>query len=87
MKAVLVIDKMPKSCADCRLKRGLFCGESGNSLHDYIHYNDKPSDKPDWCPLKPIPKKMEESWMETPNDCDYRMGWNDCLDEIMGETE
>ena len=34
------------------------------------------------CPLKPMPKKMEESWMEFPADCDYRLGWNDCLKEI-----
>ena len=36
--------------------------------------------------LRPLPQKMEESWMETPNDCDYRVGWNDCLDEIENES-
>lgn len=77
MKAILVLDEMPKSCANCRLKRGLFCGESGNSLHDYVNINLKPS----WCPLKPLPSK--DFWHKK----DYADGWNACIDELLGEAE
>lgn len=86
MKAILVLDKMPKSCANCRLKRGLFCGENGNSLYDYIHYNDKPSDKPDWCPLRPLPERKPKDNSNEVN-LGFELGWNACLDEILGETE
>lgn len=69
MKAILILDEMPKSCADCRLKRGLFCGENGNSLYDYIHYDDSLNYKPDWCPLKPLPQmKWHEEGKE--NECE-----------------
>ena len=35
--------------------------------------------------LKPLPhsKQMENRWFSD----DYSKGWNDCLDEITGETE
>lgn len=39
-------------------------------------------------PLKPLPqKKWHEEGKE--NECEewYRNGWNDCIDEITGETE
>ena len=57
-KSILIIDT-PNSCADCSLKRGLFCGENGNSLYEYIHYDESLNDKPSWCPLKPLPEKKE----------------------------
>lgn len=41
--------------------------------------------------LKPIPQKreLEESGNSLIDDCKeyYTDGWNDCLDEILGETE
>ena len=59
-KSMLIIDT-PKSCADCKLKMGLFCGTNGNSLYDYIHYDDSLNDKPYWCPLKKIEDKEKEN--------------------------
>ena len=36
--------------------------------------------------LKPLPEKEEcDSYMMPLHD--YCLGWNDCLDEILGETE
>ena len=78
-KSVLVIDT-PKNCSECKL---IFLQGIGKSICNAVDWEERPS----WCPLKPIPQKMEESWMETPNDCDYRLGRNDCIDEITGETE
>lgn len=41
------------------------------------------------CPLKPLPQKKERELWEGryTNYYLYRCGWNDCLDEILGETE
>jgi hypothetical protein len=40
-------------------------------------------DRPDWCPLRELPEKKElylsiNKW--------YCVGFNDCLDDILGET-
>ena len=78
-KSILVIDT-PENCAVCRLKIGLYCKENGNSIAKYF-YNDKPN----WCPLKPMP----QSGNSLIDDCKeyYTDGWNDCLDEILGEEK
>lgn len=87
-KAILIVD-MSKSCADCRLRRGLFCGENGNSLYDYIHNDDSLNDKPSWCSLKPLPTHVtnKNTFAVENKYMNYQDGYNACLDEITGETE
>lgn len=86
-KAILVID-MPDSCSKCLLMYGNdisdWCLPMGNFNGDvYRHTTD--NTKPDWCPLKPIPKKLKGhdsiyyQWGE------YEDGWNHCLDVILGD--
>ena len=85
MKAILVID-MPKSCNKCKLKTHRFgfttnkmkvgCKFKGDILTDVL------SDRPNWCPLKPMPSKYE---LTTEKGNRYAVGWNDCIDEILGE--
>lgn len=87
MKAILVLDEMPKSCTDCRLKRGLYCGgENSNSLYNYIQYYDSINDKPSWCPLKSMPSRKDDHESEMVGsiqmDIGYTLGWNECLEEI-----
>lgn len=72
MKAILVI-KMPKNCHDCPL----------NSHTDFDFDVCWVTQKdPSWCPLKPMPKKYE---LTTEKGNRYAVGWNDCIDEILGE--
>lgn len=102
MKAILVID-MPETCEECPCYKEKDLGEwdSGYLVreHMYSKYCDAshygtPSmtDRPSWCPLKPMPKKVEV------DDCayanywamrkGYQCGYNACIDEILGgETE
>ena len=84
MKAILVIDMPSNYCQDCSLRRGLFCGENGNSLYDYIH-NDSLNDKPNWCPLKPLPKyvKDKNTFAIENKYMNYQDGYNACLDVIL----
>ena len=75
MKSILIIDT-PTTCAGC-------------PCYDYIHgvcaitYKDcelRKQAKPTWCPLRPLPEKIEgkrEKFMPT-----YSLGWNDCLDAV-----
>lgn len=92
MKAILVID-MPKECWDCPLHRSSWDEDNEEIMicrgkYMESHYGERP----DWCPLKPLPEKKHK----ITNDYEsiksfntyflYRDGWNDCIDEILGET-
>lgn len=79
MKSVIVIDT-PKNCWNCLLRHEYKESEIC-ALADDIIYNC--SSKPDWCPLVPLPEK-QLIWND---DDDYFMGYNECIDEILKETE
>ena len=80
MKAILVIDEMPKSCSECKFADFGKCWGSTSYIH--LSANDVPKE----CPLKPMPEKkfltqpsryywsILEGW--------YKDGWNACLEEI-----
>ena len=78
-KAVLVID-MPERCGLCSVcfsfqlhafaNREYFCTMEHKSV--------EPCGKPNWCPLKPMPEKVEvfvDEWAD---------GYNTCLENILG---
>lgn len=79
-KAVLVMD-MPECCANCYCgyferdtkELNLVCGATGEDANNV--------GKPDWCPLRELPKKANH-----PAYCDngrFDKGWNACLDRIL----
>ena len=84
-KAVLVMD-MPDSCPDCPCsffersnpKLNLICGATGEDANNV--------DKPDWCPLRELPKKMP-TYLCINDEKGYCEGYNDCIDTITGESE
>ena len=91
MKAILVID-MPEVCGVCPLcqpdneRNMCYCGKTMADI--------KLAEKPDWCPIKPMPTKKKPLF--DPNHCEIEeeikiiheiIGYNRCVDEIMGETE
>ena len=73
-KSILVIDT-PNYCSECPL-----CYEERDTYRDCCSFNGYPiltSDKPDWCPLKPLPKKIDFNGA-------FEAGYNWCIDEIVG---
>ena len=85
MKAILVID-MPEDCNGC------LCLEDEERYcrgdEKYFRYCGLGNKKPEWCPLRPLPKKKEPFYDINEGDYDKRIdGWNDCLDEILGEQK
>lgn len=76
-KAILVID-MPNCCKECiGYVLGLhndFC-----DITKFIIPNRE--DKPSHCPLKPLP----EHFIRFGYEDDYAEGYNDCLNEILGD--
>jgi len=80
MKALAIIG-MPSACGSC-----WFCTSYGlcflGNREVSIYANKRDSE----CPLKPMPQQMKTDEDDIEEDS-YWQGWNDCLDEIMGETE
>lgn len=55
------------------------------------YYGFESKSRPDWCPLKPLPEKMKLTglyngeYFKTGGKLpSYKIGWNDCIDEITG---
>lgn len=81
-KAILVMDR-PDYCNDCygmsMSLSGRFCRVAEESL-------PAKAERPDWCPLRELPEKMEvcgkypQLGKPVPS---YRLGWNACLDKIL----
>jgi hypothetical protein len=74
-KSILAIDT-PKNCGQCPCFLEVAtdcCGVNGKDIDSHS--------KPDWCPLKSVPQKMEEEnrWFSE----DYAKGRNACIDEIL----
>ena len=84
MKAILVID-MPEDCYGCPCYQGMsgdsFCGVSNE---DTMINTDT---KPNWCPLKLMPQKKEIEWSDSFGKHNYKKGFNECIDEILGEYD
>ena len=82
MKAILVID-MPNNCEECKIIYLQGHGES--SICDSGDWSKRPS----WCPLRPLPHKkntdMRLSAMDEWLEYSERIGYNKCIDEILGE--
>ena len=85
-KWIIVLDEIPKRCSECPCCQyeGQYdrsCGENGEDI-DVDWY----SQKPDWCPIKKIPERLEE--LKQPHSInDYQRkgfskGFNACLEEI-----
>lgn len=82
-KAVLVID-MPEICNDCD-----FCYYSDGrfpSCQLRLRAVDSYIEKPDWCPLKQMPKEDKEYHIHEFN-AGYKKGWNDCIATILGDKQ
>ena len=99
-KSILVINT-PDHCFDCPVHQFLE-GDKDDGYSDVMFCNAenwrKPTThtpildftkRPDWCPLRPLPKKLklriQREWL---GDYDrYEIGYNACRDDIIGETK
>ena len=84
MKAILVID-MPENCIECPLHQR-YCGAICRAL-EKEHTDERFYHREDWCPLRPMPIKKEALMGMGKINFGKALGWNDCLDEILGETD
>lgn len=102
-KAVLIVE-MPGRCMDCPLEFGVEGQIMANICRGYEKYRFNPdhSKKPDWCPLREVPEKIEIDRMRQEaieNDCydisngideayiqGKCVGWNTCISSIEGSN-
>ena len=92
MKAILVIDEMPKSCDDCVLiypdkYNDMWCCIACDCV---VEENVTAGTLHKWCPLKQLPQKKSAYKFKDFNRLIENAqveGWNACIDEILGETE
>ena len=97
MKAILIIDELPKSCYECPLTHSEtgFFGDICDSVCTVLDRTNivfmDGMGKPEWCPLKPLPQKMTMEKALKMERCgsirDIYTTWDACLAEITGETE
>lgn len=86
MKAILTIN-MPKNCDDCPLMFENDCGVTQIHMQLVCRHGDIYYPKPSWCPLKPLPDKIDQGYPCSAYDDGYGSGWDACIDEILGEQE
>ena len=71
---------MPKDCYECKLQDWLTCriAKKCNTSHS----------RPDWCPLRELPRKKPTIGKESDNDilC-MNAGYNACIDELLKGEE
>lgn len=82
-KAVLVMD-MPSSCSECPCCYITRCEVLEKSLKTSEIYDCKP----DWCPLRDLPEKMQVCGKYPQEDKivpSYKIGYNACIDELLKE--
>ena len=96
-KGIIVLTEIPNNCFCCRLKKrpagmsfpeDMVCGVAEQSVCQYKPHNINGT-KPEWCPIKEIPVRLEE--LKCPHSMSdsqrkgFSRGWNACLDEIEGK--
>lgn len=83
-KAILILD-MPINCKNCSLSEMSYDFNKILCVPMQESYDKFAKQKPDWCPLREIPKKNKENYYPDEYMDGYGDGWNACIDEILGE--
>ena len=92
MKAILILNEMPKNCLKCPIGKNISI-----PLETCIQcplgkcaIDEETKTRPDWCPLNPMPEKMQVCGKYPQPDGivpSYKIGYNACIDEILGDKE
>ena len=76
-KAILVMD-MPSCCDEC----DVICTQYYTAIKDKNFENYM---KPNNCPLRELPQKKDKDRTHYDTDYNYALGYNDCIDDILGK--
>ena len=81
-KGIIVMD-IPEKCEYCELAKYVTCNDRFCMPMQKYVYIEQMYRKPDWCPIKKIPEKIEV--LKYPHSMKFSRGWNACLNEIEGK--
>lgn len=81
-KGIIVVD-MPETCGGCPCFKdedmnGDWCGVTGEYIYAF-------SVRDEYCPIKPLPEKIQHKSRHGLLQEQVALGWNLCIDEIKGE--
>ena len=94
-KGIIVVD-VPDSCELCKFSGHAYDSELFREGEMYCTVNIKSVEniaegvKPERCPIRPIPEKMEVCGRYPQPDRivpSYKIGWNACVDEMLKGEE
>ena len=74
---------IPEKCEYCELAKYVTCNDRFCMPMQKYVYIEQMYRKPDWCPIKKIPEKIEV--LKYPHSMKFSRGWNACLNEIEGK--
>ena len=89
-KGIIVVDNIPSTCKKCDYLDRSFLSES-YCIASMSSIKITDGEKPDWCPIRKIPAKLEE--LKSPHSLrEYQMkgfqcGWNACLNKILKKDD
>lgn len=86
MKAILIMD-MPSSCDKCPLFGSHYSDMTCRANGRGINYPYPKEVRQDWCPLKPMPEYRKSVLRQEEFGEGFDMGYNACIDEILGDKE
>lgn len=97
MKSILIMDNMPSNCYECPLcccdsEYDYICSAlTTKAKDDYTNDEYEIVTEEEWveeryskCPLKSMPDKFIDE-LDCPYGFDYMMGWDECIEEILGK--
>lgn len=81
-KGIIVVNT-PECCDECEF----MCYDQYNNNFCFMADVDEliEDDKPDWCPIKPAPEKIQHPSRQSLLQEQFADGWNTCVDKILGE--
>ena len=80
-KGIIVVD-MPANCAECDIEQcdtdSRWCGKEFKDIKECFENKTKP----DWCPIIPLPEKIQHKSRQSLLQEQFAEGWNAFIDEI-----
>lgn len=89
-KGILFVN-MPTSCSSCNFSETktvrYMYGEDDERYCKLLGYCVEYTQKDKRCPIKEIPEKQSEADEKDDYEFGIQIGWNACLDKILGENK
>lgn len=87
-----ILVAVPERCSMCRYmyrtdEDYCFCRVEGYGFDYQVneYMQSTPKGKPDWCPIRELPKRRVGYLFSSDHKDNYKHGWNACIDYMEGK--